>query len=185
MGRTRKLVRRQPNGQPYRAPDRVSAETVFVRQRDLAQDGVDPDQWQNALAGFTLGRLRLRGQADNGDPGGISDAQFQAGEAWARIVHRHGQIMGYEVRRNVKSPGFEMVGGASLAPEASDDEIGRIRDKFRNCYDALMRVCKDHGMRVATVTWSVCLDNCPVGDLSRTDHGMLRLGLNALARVLR
>lgn len=185
MARPRKLVRRQPNGQPYRAPERVSAETVFVRQRELVKDGINPDEWQNSLAGFTLGRLRLRGQADAGDPGGISDAQFQAGEAWARIVHRHGQIMGYEVRRNVKSPGFEMVGGASLAPDASDEEVGRVRDRFKCCYDALMAVCRDHGMRVATVTWGVCLENWPAADLSHADHGALRLGLNALAKILK
>ena len=184
MGRPRKVTRRFPNGQPYRAPDRVSAETVFVRQRDLRKDGIDPEQWQNSLAGFSLGRLRLRGLANKDDPGGISEEQFRAGEAWARVIHRHSQIMGYEVRRNVKSPAFVMVGGMSCAPEATDDEIGSVRTKFRLCYDSLMEASKVHSMRVAMVTWDVCIDNCDIGVLSKDDHGKLRIGLNALDRVL-
>ena len=62
----------------------------------------------DALAGFTLGVLHLRWQADKNDPGGISPEQFNAAQAWTRIVHRHAAIMGYSL--TIRTPSFIMVG---------------------------------------------------------------------------
>ncbi len=184
MARPRKKTRRQPNGQPYRPPDRVHEETAAVRRRELSSIGVPPEQWGNALAGFTLGQLRLRGRACETDPISISESQFQAGETWTRIVHRHGQIMGYEVRRNVKSPGFVMVGGVSCAPDASDEDVANIRDKYRLCYGALAEASRMHGFQVTKATWGACLETWPLPSVG-PHIGSVRIGLNALARVLK
>jgi hypothetical protein len=158
--------------------------TVTRRAVELKSQGIDPTEAANALAGFTLGKLRLRGAHD---PGGISEDQYLAGNEWARIIHRHAMVMGYEVKRSPKSPGFVMVSaGVSCTAEPSEDEIGRIRSRFTAAYDALVMACRDHGgMRLRDVTYGVCVDNWPVEELSEVDYGMLRIGLNVIGRALR
>jgi hypothetical protein len=134
----------------------------------------------NQHAGHTLGLLRMRGPKD---PGGISEAQFDAGWAYAQIVRRHSSIMGYSLG-SPKSPGFEMVSsGISLAGEPDEEVIMRARRQFTQCYDALVGI----GTRVATVTYDVCIDRIKFVDLQadKPALGNLRVGLNALGRVLR
>jgi hypothetical protein len=185
MGRKRKIgIRRQPNGQPYRKPDEVSPEAVFVRQRELRRDGIDEKHAMDMLAGFTLGRLRLRRRDNQDHPGGISEDQFLAGQQWCRIVHQHAAIMGYKL--NVGSPGFVLIGGQDCAPEPTDRQIARIKDEFTNCYNALIALCRiqDNGIRLRDVVYGVCVENWTLDRLDGSDFGRLRVGLNALAKVL-
>ncbi len=188
-GRKRKsTVLRSTSGKSRGEPHVVDPIRLFVRERELILAGV-PDAFakansHNALAGFTLGQLYLRHQADNGDPGSINEKQFHAGETWSNIVHQHAALHGYSLR--IHSPSFVMVGGGQdCSPDPEAETVKRIREEWTACYKVLMQECKSQGMRLRNVVFGVCVENWPVGQLARSDFGTLRVGLNALARVLR
>ena len=137
----------------------------------------------DALAGFTLGMLHLRWQHNKDDPRGISQEQFNAGQAWTPIVYRHAATIGYSL--TIRTPSFIMVGGGtSCVAELEEDEIIAVRRKWSDCYNALMSAGRDHGLRVSIVTYGVCGENWPAGALSREDLGELRLGINAIGKVV-
>ena len=48
-----------------------------------------------------------------------------------------------------------------------------------------MDVCRTHGLAVRDIVYAVCIDNRNINSLSATDFGNLRIGLNALVKVLR
>lgn len=183
-GRKRKTaVVRDRSGKSRGEPHVVSAEVRAVRERILEAEGVDTGEALNSLAGFTLGKLLLRHRANKDDPGSISQEQYEAGEAWSKIVHRHAAIMGY--RLNIQTPSFIMVGGMSVKSEPDEEQIIAIRRRWSDCYGELMSACRDHGLRVRDVTYGVCVENWPVLQLSEADYGHLRIGLNAIATALK
>jgi len=179
-------VRRDRSGKSRGEPEHVvKAWALFYRGRDLELDGISPKHADDALAGHSLGRLLLRHQANPQDPGSISREQFDAGTKWAEIIHRHASIMGYSLG-SPKAPSFVMVsGGLSCAQEPTDEQIGRIRDQYRVCYDALAEASKSHGSNVQYATYAVCVQDRPLSALTTADYGALRIGLNVLARALR
>jgi hypothetical protein len=187
-GRKRKPnVQRDARGKSRGAPDAIDPETLAVRARELRAAGFEPrfagKHASDALAGFTLGILHLRWQANKDDPGGVSEEQFNAAQAWTRLVHRHAAIMGYSL--NIRTPSFIMVGGGvTCLAEPDEKEIIGVRRKWSDCYNALMSAARDHGLRVSIVTYGVCVENWPVRNLSREDLGLLRIGLNALRKVV-
>ncbi len=192
MARPRKTnVRRSASGKSLGEPHVIAQEVLAVRKRENARMGLYLDEPSDALAGFTLGVLLLRSRQDRGNPGGITQTQYDAGDRWSAIVRRHANIMGYELKRGagqIKSPSFSMIGsGKGCGPDADDQQIAEVRDQFRSTYDAVMEVSRAHrlGVSVRDILYAVCVDNRPVLDLSEVDYGNLRLGLNALARVLR
>jgi hypothetical protein len=187
-GRKRKPnVRRDARGKSRGVSDAIDPETLAIRARELRAAGFEPrfagQHASDALAGFTLGVLHLRWQADRNDPGGISPEQFNAAQAWTRLVHRHAAIMGYSL--NIRTPSFIMVGsGITCLAEPEEKEILSVRRQWSDCYNALMAAARDHGLRVSIVTYGVCVENWPVGTLSGADLGLLRIGLNALGKVV-
>jgi hypothetical protein len=77
-------------------------------------------------------------------------------------------------------------GGRDCEPEPEKAHIERTRRKFTECYEALLkagRAC-NAGIKVALICYDVCIDNRKLGTLSGPDYGNLRVGLNALVRVL-
>ncbi len=167
----------------------IKTAALFYRGRDLELDGIHPRHADDALAGTTLGRLYLRHQSDAQNPGGISREQYNAGNRWCEIVHRHASIMGYSLG-SPRSPSDIMVGhGLSCTAEPTDEEISRIRDQYRECHEALSAASVGppigHGSLVMLATYGVCVEDRPVSTLTTADYGALRIGLNALARVLR
>ena len=135
------------------------------------------------LSGFTLGRLYLRYQQDKSDPSSISEEHFNAGEAWASLVRRHAALMGYAIV--IKTPSLIMVSGSSgMSPDPDEETILDVRRRWSDCYNALMRVCKDHGITVRDVVYGVCIENWPIGAMSEKDFGNLRMGLNAIRKAL-
>jgi hypothetical protein len=184
-GRRRKTtVIRDKSGKSRGEPSFVHPETLAVRRRELESLGIKPDHALDALAGFTLGLLRLRGRDNPEDPGGISQDQYEAGDAWTRIVHRHAAIMGYKLR--IQTPSFAMVGGGSGGGSDADEaEIQRVRSRFRQCYDALAEAGRNDpaGYLISKTTYAVCIDNIQAAYLGKADYGYLRTGLNALARA--
>ena len=187
-GRKRKLnVRRDASGKSRGEIGAIDPDSIAVRVRELVKagftDGFAGRHASDALAGFTLGVLHLRWQANKDDPGGISHEQFNAGQAWNRLAHRHAAIMGYNL--NIRTPSFIMVGGGtSCLAEPDAQEIIGVRRKWSDSYNALMSACRDHGLRVSIVTYGVCIENWPVGALSYEDLGLLRIGLNAIGKVV-
>jgi hypothetical protein len=107
---------------------------------------------------------------------GAPSPQFNTAQAWTRIVQRHAAIMGYKL--TIRTPGFIMVGGGiDCLPEPEEQEIIAVRRKWSDCYNALMAACRDHGMRVAIVTYGAAIENWPVPAFSHKDLGDLRIGL--------
>ncbi len=183
-------------GQSKGMPEQIHPETIAVRNRELERDGLVVAFAKNEggravikrtaddrLSGFTLGRLLLRYRQDKSNPSSISDVQFEAGEAWHRIVRQHAMIHGYQL--SVRSPSFVMVGGRGEGSLPDGETIARVKKQFQGCYDAIMESCKDHGLQLRNILYGVVVENWPASCLSHEDYGLLREGLNALARVLR
>lgn len=188
MARPRKEnVVRDKTGKSRGEREEIHPETLAVRSRELRNAGLTESfathNAANALAGFTLGVLHLRWQANKDDPGGISADQYNAGQSWAQIVHRHAAIMGYKL--HIHTPSFVMVGGgAGSGTEPTEEEILAVRRRWSDCYNSLMQTCRDHGHRVSVVTYGVCVENWPVAAVTPADHGRLRLGLNSIVRII-
>jgi hypothetical protein len=154
------------------------------RGKELKREGIAPEHACDALSGFTLGKLLLRHRTDHLDPSGISQEQFEWGQEWARVVHRHASLMGYKL--SIRTPSFTLIpSGVDCASEPEENEILAVRRKFSDCYSSLMRACVDHGMRVRDITYGVCVENWPLASMAVTDHGALRVGLNAVGSGLR
>lgn len=180
MARPRKPGNREPNGRLQRAREEIHPEAIAARERELSQIGVSTEHAKDALAGFCLGQLRLRGRS--GKPNGITEEQYQAGESWSRRVRAYQSING--TRGGVKSPGFVMVAnGLDTKPDREPDEIQKIREGFVKSYNLLAKAAKRYGVRVMTVTWSVCMENPHAGTLSPDEIKYLRAGLDALSGI--
>jgi len=165
-------------------------ETVARRERELEAlnipltylkaTGARVEEKQTALtnlAGFTLGQLYLKWQSNPKDLYGVSEEEYNAGEKWAKLVRLHSRIMDYELKRNVASQQWISVGkGVSTSAEPDEEEIQRVRDKFKGCYNALVKM----GWQTADLVYSVCIDNIPVSQLTERHVKILRGGLGAL-----
>lgn len=81
-------------------------------------------------------------------------------------------------------------GGQDTKPEPDEEEIKRVKDKWTACYNAIMKVCREEGlrgreaMRARDVTFGACVENWPVGHFRSSDFGLLRLTLNAIGKVV-
>lgn len=174
MGRKRKPnVIRDSNGKSRgERPADIRSVALAQRIRD-----VGPAQADNALAGFTLGKMLLRGE--------IAQSWHDAGERWAALVRRHAALMGYSLVWT--SPSFVLVGtGLSCLPEPDEAVIAATRRDYSDCYRALMDAGRAHraGAAVALICYAVCVDNRAIESLSERDTVHLRIGLRALAKVL-
>lgn len=196
-GRKKKSgVIRDSKGKSRGEPEVIAAEVLAVRRRELMLDGIRPsytdresqkvhDNVRDALAGFTLGRLLLKWRQSPGCPDSVTQAQFDAGEAWTAIVHRHAAVLGYSLGR--PSPGFIMVStGVSCASDPEETEVTTIRRKYSDCYNALMDVGREshEGTGIALITYAVCIEDRSLRTMAGREFGNLRVGLNALSRVL-
>lgn len=181
-GRTRKAnTERYANGKP-KAETVAEIKSVVMAQR---MKEVHPDDAGDALAGYTLGRLLLNHLRSPEDPAGITREQHWAGEEFYKINRRHSRIV-TAVMNSPRSPLLGMVSwGISCEEEPTPREIAEARDNWRLCHDALIEASRIHGMAVIRVTYGVCVENWPLSRLSEEDYGSLKIGLNALGRVLR
>lgn len=192
MARPRKTnVKRDASGKS-RGEDGIHPETLAARERQLRALGipltfkkmamgreVEKRTATDRLSGFTLGVLRL---LPKDDPGSISQAQYDAGDKFCKIIHQHAAVMGYKL--SVPSPNFMMIAGGGAHYEDSEETILRVRRRFQDCFDALMEQTRVHGKRVWQVTYGVCVENWAPGNLTTADYGYLRTGLNALGKVI-
>jgi hypothetical protein len=174
--------------------DNYHPETIARRERELEALGI-PLTYLKAegqrvverptavvnLAGFTLGKLYLKWQADPKTKIGVNENEYKAGEAFAMIVRRHSQVMDYELKRNVQSPQWVSVGkGISCIAEPDEDEILKIRHKFRTCYDDLVSL----GWSTVDLVYGVCIENVPIESLTERNVHFLRQALRKLSERL-
>ena len=75
-----------------------------------------------------------------------------------------------------------MVGGFGMSgTEPDHDTIMAIRQRWRACYDAIV----ERGIRTRDVLFGVVIEEWPASSLRPDDYGLLREGLNAIARAMR
>jgi hypothetical protein len=164
-------------------PQLVRAVALAQRLRE-----VGPEHADNPLAGHVLGRLRLRHQSHGPqDPCSISQDQYEAGERYAVIAGRHAVIMGY-ASGSPQSARLEVAAsGLACREEPEEEVILRVRRQFSDCYRVLMDAGRDigQGVKVALVTYDICVDRRGMESLTAQDIGNLKVGLNALARLFR
>ena len=192
-----KDVLRSKSGKSLGRPEQIHPETLAVREHQLLEDGIIltfgkvelgreiiKRTADDRLSGFTLGRLLLRYRQDKSNPGGISEIQFEAGEEWGRIVHRHAALHGYKL--TIHTPSFMMVGGFGNGEISPDDEtVKHIRKQWTSCYDAIALASQKYGIRLRNVTYGIVVEDWPIANLRADDYGLLREGLNSLVRALR
>lgn len=155
---------------------------LAARGAKLKSEGINPDNANLGLSGFTLGKLFLRWKTCKTDPGAISAQQYQSGERFARVCRRHQAVMGYSSEiRLLSAANATIKRGSGVEP--TEDEISDVREEFRACYDALA-VQSRSTRGVQELVYGVCIDNRAVDTLTLTDYGNLREGLNALCKTL-
>ena len=151
----------------------------------LVADDKDPVQYMNE-AGHPLGRLRTAGL--------ITKTQSRAGSAFAAVMRSYARQQGIRI-------GSPKTGGMSEfiatgfyqweteSPDREDDpeEAARRRERVSSTYDRLHVAMGDFGYqqarRVMMILKDVCILECD-GSLNDDTLGDLRLGLNAVHRVL-
>jgi hypothetical protein len=122
-GRSRKIRRRHPCGQPVheRADER---EIVFNQpHRREFPEAIRADQ----RCVDVLGRLNLYKL--------ISDEELEAARLYARIVRRMAQVLDAP-SPHPRSPELGIIPGRTLR-ELDDDEVARTRSAYESCYFVL------------------------------------------------
>lgn len=158
VGRTRKLGRRQPNGQLGRAYVNPRAQVAAQPHRSLV-----PRQYrEHPEAESEFGRLMLKGR--------ITPAQFEAGRRYAELAARYRAVKGYPPIHPVAMDLLRASGG--IGGEAPAHVIqAAVRD-----YDAAFCACEPHKVQRA-VTHHAVFER-KVEDL--VSFGLLLLGLDKL-----
>lgn len=168
-GRKRKIVLRQPNGQPSRAGHRDEIMAVARNQphrRGLAdfrdERAVDP-----------LGRLALAGLID-------ADA-YEAGKAWRVLVAAYRRALDAPIASPRSLPAGPIAAISELAEPATDGVDTRTPEEreqaTRRRWAAAHAVLREAGYQVVAEVDSVAVD----GQEARNPDS-LRRGLAALAR---
>lgn len=175
-------VKRAANGKSL-GYSGVHPESKSKREAILRSSGISPAVAQkealNALAGSTLGILALRG-ADSS--AGISESQRAAGESFTLTHRRHAQLMGFR-RATVASPNLVGVIGGQ-AEESFPGELDEVRGRMTRYMLALQQAGQTHGRGTVEAVWAVCIDQCPIEQLTAESIGALRIGLNSIGRVM-
>lgn len=169
-----------------------SAETLAVRERELKADGlilkfrkleggreVEKRTAEDRLSGYTLGKLLLRTR--QGIPGGITQEEFEACEAWASLVVSRKSIDDSR-KLEAKTPSFIMVGGGGHSAEMAQDRIDRIRRRWLECELEFGKLpCP---WKVKQAMYGVCMEGWSLSDVSEADLSNLRTGAQAVRCAL-
>jgi hypothetical protein len=181
-GRKRKPGKRHACGKRVKGEtEREAMATVLeARQRHY---GVSAKQARDERLGTSLGRLAFREA--------ISDVQYQAGLAFAKLYHQHHLAMGLPVPSPSSVAGILINEGifGSSPSEPVLEEIERLKRRFEQASDALDHCDREQrysGARRPTLLMYrvVCTDE-DAGQWPGDDIGNLRIALNALVRVFR
>ena len=203
-GRKRKSGKRHPSGKLMQklVPQVAPAVIYYSRTTKLAAAGVPYENPLDYRGGFTLGQLRLIGLRNESkalevehDHRGITERQFNIGQSWALLCVRHAKVMGYSLGVLKSPPLMKVSPGEDCSPEPSEKHIMDLRQKWRDCYRILIDVgvsfvqggakMKLNGTEVAMACWDICVANKPLDRIRESEFGYLKLGLNALGRVVK
>lgn len=181
-GRKRKPGKRHACGKRVREEtEREAMATVLeARQRHY---GVNARQARDERLGTSLGRLAFREA--------ISDVQYQAGLAFAKLYHQHHLTMGLPIPSPSSVAGILINEGifGSSPSEPVLEEIERLKRRFEDATHVLDQCDREQrfaGARRPTLLMYrvVCTDE-DAGQWPGDDIGNLRIALNALVRVFR
>jgi hypothetical protein len=181
-GRKRKPGKRHACGKRVRGETEreAMATAIEARQRHF---GVTARQARDERLGTSLGRLAFREE--------ISERQYQAGLAFAKLYHQHHLTMGLPVPSPSSVAGILINEGifGSCPSEPVLEEIDRLKRRFEDASAALDQCDREQrfsGARRPTLLMYrvVCTDE-DAGQWPGDDIGNLRIALNALVRVFR
>src|SRR5690606_7747782 len=114
-------------------------------------------------------------------PGGITQPQFEALEAWASLVVSRKSIDDSR-KLEAKTPSFAMVGGGGQSTEIAQDRVNRIRRRWFECeYELNQLQCP---WKVKQVMYGVCMESWSLDQLSEMDLSNLRTGADAIMAAL-
>jgi len=153
-------------------PDEIMAVVLAQPHRRFA------DTPRDARLGYPLGRLCLAGY--------ITEKQHDVGQRWATIVRRYSALMGFRLE-NPETPNVALIAtGLSCAAEPDERVILALRRDYNDAYAALDRVGRDTrtGRGPLKICRQICVQEMSEAILWPHRIGDLRIGLNALVRVL-
>ena len=127
IGRKRKNVKRQPNGQPSRER---GLDPKLVAAGQPHRQGIPLNVIHDPAGETNFGKLMLLKQ--------ISQVQYQAGLNWRDIVGRYRAIVGVPRHDPVSMAGV-IVGPWGGGGELSQDVIDRRRGEYEEAYCALAK----------------------------------------------
>src|SRR4029077_17551393 len=116
------------------------------------------------------------------NPSGVSQRQYNTAVRLTQNILRHAGVPGYSL--NLRSQAFLTLGRPGVMPLPDEDRIAQIRVEFTACYDAIMRVCRQHDLGARDLVYGVCVQNWPIGMLAER-FGLLRTVLNEVGDALR
>lgn len=174
-------VKRDATTGRSRGYEGIHPETRLKRQEILMQIGLTAAAAQkhalDPMAGTSLGRLRLR--ADQGYDG-ISDAQYRAGEVFTSTHRRHAQLSGFR-RPSPASGNLNGHSGPGMG-DVAETYPGETRDIAKRLSDFIEAMAHDRAAFEAV--WAVCVNDHPEKSMTAENVGALRVGLNAIARLI-
>lgn len=167
------VKRRQPNGQPARAPrGEREAEVIELAVHNRRKHwGIKPGLERSQLAGSHFGRLAMAKV--------ISEDQYEAGLRWAKLTRDYMRLIGAAPM----TPKAQAIGQLIVSEYAGDietmtpDVIAGIKSRYDEMHRALIEARE--GREYLAALRAVILEDRP----GRTGH--LREALNLLAHVWR
>jgi hypothetical protein len=180
FGRPRKAGRRRDPASG-RSRGETAAEITAIARAQRVKAGADPDDALNALHGCAIGILHRRWQLCESDPGGISQAQYDAAQIYIAIVLRYCEIMG------IPLPRPSAFAAGATRPDPDEEVVLAVRRRFSDFRRALLDAGREIGVgsRVNAAVYRVCIEDPPIDGVSIEEIENLRYGLNAIARVAR
>ena len=181
-GRKRKPGNRHACGKRKRGETEreVMSTAIQARQRHY---GVTAKQARDERLGTSLGRLAFRGE--------ISDHQYQAGIAFAKLYHHHHIALGLPMPNPRSVSGLLINEGifGSSPSEPVLEEIDRIKRRFSDATDALADCDREQrfgtARRPTLLAYRIICQDEDTTLWPGEDIGNLRIALNALIRVFR
>jgi hypothetical protein len=180
LGRPRSAGRQRDRA-TGRSRGETAAEITAIGRAQRIKAGADPADALNALHGSTIGVLYRRWQLCDSDPGGISEAQYDAAQIYIAIVLRYCDVMGIPLPR----PSAYFAGATRVDPD--DDVVLAVRRRFADFRRALLDAGREIGVgsRVNAAVYRICIEDPPLEAVSTEEIENLRYGLNAIRRAAR
>jgi hypothetical protein len=155
------------------SPEEIMAVALGQPHRRFAQTP------REVKLGYPLGRLCLAGY--------VTEKQHDAGQRWATIVRRYSALMGFRLE-NPATPTIGMISsGSSCLADPDEQVILALRRDYNDAYAALEQAGRDTrtGRGPLKICRQICVQEMNEAILWPHRIGDLRVGLNALTRVLK